>query len=653
MQILGSSAAQDFTRWLRSQVARPDALPPPPADAQEVADYQNAVRRIFAEAVGEPPEYDDLDPIVHQVVEREDYRIEAVSFATFAGLRMTANAYVPKASAPVPGVLVVHGHWPHGRRDPQVQYRCLSLVKSGYFVLAVDCIGAGERAVQLPGAYHGAADGAALWLYGYSLFGIQIHENYRACDYLISRPEVDSTRLAITGASGGGNQSFYSGAWDTRFSAVIPVCSTGAYRHGVGRRDCVGATPRGWAAAMEQGAVYSLIAPRALLVMNALNDSISFWHEDAREQIANASRLWRLLGCPEKVEFRALPTTHGYWPPYREALLGWLARWLKDEPDASPRPEPEVEIEDFRNLSCFPDAEESQVLTVRGLYGRLSKSAPDSKPTLPELQELLQIPEVAPSLRVERVTRAGSPMGLGLALHTEDGLVLPTLALWQGYERPEEDVLIWIGNDKDEAAKCPAVRTALEKNRLVWAIDLPGLGEATLNSDMHGSLQRIRHNATRACHMLGFDLASLWLNLLRRAVTTVRENGAKSVTLIAHGGPGTIALLGAGLLQDVDRILVVSPLASYRMDDTFVEQPMEIFISKLGLLGDIPQLAALRAPSRLTVAAPLGPRNEQLSLSQREKIFAPTREAYAQNGHPEHFRLIGPAEMQSGLGRWL
>jgi dienelactone hydrolase len=654
LQMLGSSAARDFTKWLRAQVAQPDALPPDPQRAEEVPAYQAAVRNILATAAGEVPEYDKLDPVVHQVIEREGYRIEAVSFATFAGLRMTANAYVPQSSGRVPGVLIVHGHWPHGRRDPQVQFRCLALVKSGYFVLAVDCIGAGERAVTLPGAYHGGVDGAALWLHGYSLFGIQIHENVRACDYLVSRPEVDSARLAITGASGGGNQSFYTGAWDTRFSAVIPVCSTGAYRHMVGNSNCVCETPRALPAAMEQGALFSLIAPRALLVMNALNDSISFWHEDARQQIATASRAWELLGCREKVAFRALPTTHGYWPPYREALLGWLARWLKDESEATPRPEPAVEIEDFQRLSCYPEAEAPQVMTVRDLYGRLSQSeTPKEQPTLPALQELLQVPSSALSLRVERVTRAGSPMGLGIALHTDDGLVLPTIALWQGYERPHADVLIWIGNDKGEAAKCPMVRTALEKGQLVWAVDLPGLGEATLNSDLSGGDQRIRHNATRACHMLGFDLAGLWLHLLRRVVTTARENGAGSVALAAQGGPGTVVLLGAGLLDGVDRLLVRAPLASYCIGDTFEHQPMEIFISNLARLGDIPQLAGLRAPGRLTVAAPLGPRNEQLSLSQREEIFASTRSCYAQTGHPGNFRLIGLAEVQSGLGRWL
>lgn len=654
MQILGSSAAQDFIKWLRAQVAQPEALPPAPTKAEEIPAYQAAVRKAFAAAAGEVPEYDSLDPIVHQVIEREGYCIEAVSFATFAGLRMTANAYVPKSTERVPGVLVVHGHWPHGRRDPQVQSRCLSLVKSGYFVLAVDCIGAGERAVTLPGAYHGASDGAALWLHGYSLFGIQIHENVRACDYLVSRPEVDPTRLAITGASGGGNQSFYSGAWDTRFNAVIPVCSTGAYRHMVGNSNCVCETPRALPAAMEQGALYSLIAPRALLVMNALNDSISFWHEDARQQIATASHTWELLDCPEKVAFRALPTTHGYWPPYREALLGWLARWLKDEPEATPRPEPAVEIEDFRKLSCYPKAETPQVMTVRGLHSGLSQAnPPEEKPSLVALQELLKVPASAPGLDVERITRTGAPMGLGLALHTNDGLVLPTLAIWQGYERPQEEVLIWIGNDKADAAKCPVTRAALEKGQLVWAVDLPGLGEATLGSDLSGGNERIRHNATRACHMLGFDLAGLWLHLLRRVVTTVRQNGARSVGLVAHGGPGTVALLGAGLLGEVDRLLVGTPLASYRLGDTFEGQPMEIFISGLARLGDIPQLAALRAPGILTVAAPKGPRNEELSLSQREEIFAPTRDCYAQTGQPDHFRLIGPAEVQSGLGRWL
>ena len=65
---------------------------------------------------------------------------------------------------------------------------------------------------------------ATLWPIGKPLSGIQVYENQRAVDYLLTRPEVDGDRLGITGASGGGNQSMYAGALDERFKAVVPVC---------------------------------------------------------------------------------------------------------------------------------------------------------------------------------------------------------------------------------------------------------------------------------------------------------------------------------------------------------------------------------------------------------------------------------------------
>ena len=57
---------------------------------------------------------------------------------------------------------------------------------------------------------------------GMTLAGLQVYENMRAVDYLLTRPEVDGKKVAITGASGGGNQTMYAGAWDDRFGAVVP-----------------------------------------------------------------------------------------------------------------------------------------------------------------------------------------------------------------------------------------------------------------------------------------------------------------------------------------------------------------------------------------------------------------------------------------------
>src|SRR5262249_30701956 len=109
-----------------------------------------------------------------------------------------------------------------------VQPRCIGLAKLGYVVLCVDAFGAGERAIDpAAGTYHGGLTGASLWPVGTPLIGLQVYDNRRAVDYLVSRAEVDPLQPAITGASGGGNQSLYAGATDDRLAAVIPVCGVG------------------------------------------------------------------------------------------------------------------------------------------------------------------------------------------------------------------------------------------------------------------------------------------------------------------------------------------------------------------------------------------------------------------------------------------
>src|SRR5207237_8552775 len=110
---------------------------------------------------------------------------------------MTASACGPeKVKRKAPAVLVVHGHWPWARRDPVAQARCLGLVKLDFFVLAVDAFGAGERHPTIArGSYHGALLGASLWPAGKTLLGMQVYDNRRAVDYLISREEVNRDQL--------------------------------------------------------------------------------------------------------------------------------------------------------------------------------------------------------------------------------------------------------------------------------------------------------------------------------------------------------------------------------------------------------------------------------------------------------------------------
>ena len=234
---------------------------------------------------------------------RDGYDIERLTFQSRPGVRVTANLYRPSDSGRRhPGVLCVHGHWAWARIDPVVQTRCIALAKLGYVCLCVDAFGSGERAVEPgPGTYHGGLLGASLWPAGVPLIGLQVYDNRRAVDYLISRPEVDGGKLAITGASGGGNQSLYAGATDDRLTAVVPVCGIGTYESYLAAACCIcEVNPRGLTYATT-GDLLAMMAPRALLVINATRDAPQFSVKEAARSVAYASERFRLLGRADAI----------------------------------------------------------------------------------------------------------------------------------------------------------------------------------------------------------------------------------------------------------------------------------------------------------------------------------------------------------------
>src|SRR5262249_33311420 len=70
------------------------------------------------------PEKIPLQPVIHGRIDRGDYTIEKVFFASYPGHYVSCNLYRPKGkNGKLPGVLCPHGHWPNGRFfDAQVTY---------------------------------------------------------------------------------------------------------------------------------------------------------------------------------------------------------------------------------------------------------------------------------------------------------------------------------------------------------------------------------------------------------------------------------------------------------------------------------------------------------------------------------------------------
>ena len=345
-----------FLEFVRQQAAGMREDDRPPATLAEWQQQRAVLRLRLQEAWGEfPAEPVPLQPRMMGTLQREGYRVEKIVFQTLPDVWMTANAYVPDRQEKVPAVLCVHGHWRGAKQDPVVQARCIGLAKLGFFVLSVDAFGAGERGLtKALGEYHGEMVAATLFPAGLTLCGLQVYENARAVDYLLTRPEVDGQRIGITGCSGGGNQTMYAGAWDERFSAVVPVCSVGNYQAYLGAACCMCEVVPGALRFTEEWGVLAMTAPRGLRVINATRDAIQFSVEEARKSLAMTKPVFALYEAETNLDHATFEAPHDYNREMRESMYGWMTRFLKDSGDGSPIAEPEVQTEDPETLRCFP-----------------------------------------------------------------------------------------------------------------------------------------------------------------------------------------------------------------------------------------------------------------------------------------------------------
>lgn len=367
----------ELDRGIADQAPRP---PFPPASTKEWEFQRKTLRQKLLEAWGGFPEMAaDFNVEVRGTLDRPLYKIEKLLIETFPGVKLTANAYVPKLEGKLPAVLCVHGHWRGAKQDPTVQSRCIGLAKLGFFVLVVDAFGAGERAIgKALGEYHGAMTGGSLLPTGRTLSGLQVAENMRCVDYLQSRPEVDPERIGVTGASGGGNQSMYVGAFDERIKAVVPVCSVGSYRVYVGVACCMCEVVPGGLQFTEESGILALTSPRALMVINATKDAVQFSVEQAEGSLKQARKVFEMDRVSEKLRHTVFESGHDYSQPMREAMYGWMTLHLKGEGDGNSIPEPEIVVEDPEELRCYPgESRPDDFVTLPRFTGREGKLALD------------------------------------------------------------------------------------------------------------------------------------------------------------------------------------------------------------------------------------------------------------------------------------
>lgn len=317
----------------------------PPATREAWQQRALQIRQRLQVALGlwPMPPKTPLQPVIHGRIDRDGYSIEKVYFASLPGHYVTGNLYRPTSPAPSsgkrPAVLSPHGHWRDGRfyqateaeiqrqlaskaesyadaaRSP-LQARCAQLARMGFVVFHYDMVGyADSKAIAHTEGFTDAQ--AELRLQNF--MGLQTWNSIRALDFLAALPDVDPQRIAVTGSSGGGTQTFILCAIDDRPIAAFPaVMVSTAMQGGCICENCsylrIGTNNVEFAA---------LFAPKPQAFSCANDWTLEF----DKKGFPELKQLYTLLGAADQVAARVWPEFgHNYNQPAREFMYDWFDR---------------------------------------------------------------------------------------------------------------------------------------------------------------------------------------------------------------------------------------------------------------------------------------------------------------------------------------
>jgi hypothetical protein len=401
---LGLTAQQPSYRTLDDKFAPPG---PTTVDAWK-ARSAHLKERILASAGLLPlPEKAPLNPMIFGEVPHADYTVSKVYFESLPGFYVTGNLYRPagpSAKGPFPAILSPHGHWPYGRLEnsdvASVPGRAINLARQGFVVFTYDMIGYNDSR-QLPHTFGGPREN----LWGLSLAGLQLWNSIRALDFIETLSDVRRNAIGVTGASGGGTQTFLLAAVDDRVAVAAPVNMISRHMQG----GCLCENQPGLRVDTTNVEIASVIAPRPLLMVSATGD----WTSNTMElEYPAVRRVYSMLGAEDRVHGVRFEAPHNYNRNSREAMYAWMARWLQQAPADVKRPERDFTPDPLPGTLVFHTrALPEQAVTPKQLTenwiaaARQQLSAADPETLRRALHHALGAPEAAQKTG-ERAVRA-------------------------------------------------------------------------------------------------------------------------------------------------------------------------------------------------------------------------------------------------------
>jgi len=635
-------------------------------------------------------------------LKRDGYKIEKLVYEAWPGLLVTAHLYLPDfLKEPSAGLVYACGHWMEaGKLALPIQSFCASSASLGIITLVFDPIGQGERFGNWRGHRHLNA-----LLVGKCQLGLMVWESIRALDYLLSRPEVDPKRIGMTGASGGGLNTFFTSAIEDRFACAIPVaypCTFSAamkaerdlnWEDGT---DVCNQVPKVMSYA-EMSDIASLFIPKPYMILSGIHDQI-FPIAGTRQIATNISHNYGLAGVSENFRFVEFDEVHGYQQSLREAAYGWLKKWLLNSGDGSPISEPVLDLlpnpypveystppfltpDNLGGQSptmtptqgslpgfCLPqhqDLHNEEVLS--SMFRTVAKQMPSISPLPTRLADLSEwqgkvIQRVRKKLgsfpqkcllqtRIFNQVWENGMMAERITFQSEEGITIPGLFIMPEEWNCPVPFVIYAGEwGKNQGIYSSLIEELVQDGYGVLAIDVRGIGE-TATSDFEAATNLLMMDRSLFGQRVMDVIRAIDFVWERCYIAPQIDKGR--LVIIGDGVGGLWALYAAALDRRVAAVAAMDVLYSYTcLLDHGARFPASVYLFDVLKEFDLDHLIASIAP-RPVYLRPVDGWRRPCTSSELDTSFRLAREAFSLTGAcNEEFQVSSAGNMQS-IFKWL
>lgn len=625
---------------------------------QDAAQRGSFVRDKVWELIGGRLEKTPLNVKPVGTVNRGAYRIEKLIFESQPQFYVPANLYVPNSGTkPLPAVISPLGHTANGKAYRSYQIVFQNLARNGFVVLTWDPPGQGERLqYPIPGANRsrfgptGEHDqfGWPALLVGSSATQFETWDAVRALDYLLSRPEVDATRVGCCGHSGGGTQTMWLCALEPRIQAAVVVEGhtenvaganyepPGAYADA--EQNIIGSLKLG----IDRGDLLLAFAPKPLLICYTRMDVGStyspHYEQGTREIFDELKSLYSIHDAAEKVCLSSSNLPHDYDFFHRRATYDWFNRWLQNGKGGIK--EAAFEEGPASDLNCTSTG---QILTsfggrtayqVNAARLRARSSTQIQNPQMQStLRKLLGISASPRAVQAKTLSTSNRP---DLAIeefefHSEPEVRVPGYLLKPPGAASKLPVVLFLSGAKNRIFdELGLLRNVMDQKIALCAIDCRASGSATPRMPSEGPLfygHGVDLGYWTNCLTAGQPLAGqrVWDALCCIDYLQSRSDVDSSRIGVLGTGPNSLDALFTAALEDrIRSVLLDRALSDFASVVASEDYNLKLAFFVPGLLQhfDLPEISSTIAPRPFWLFNPVDPKGTDLSLSQVAERYA-------------------------------